>query len=195
MIVRARLEQPWTGRGALPLLVLPERFHTRGTVVIEVDRSVRSTVEATGLRALDPDGRRTAPAPRRRQRPARTPAYRRAHAFGYTSAGGRLELRTENLEPTRTAAVIREAVLTTTFNPQGASRQHLTLRIATDRTQELELKLPAGARLTRVERDGLAIVPTREGKGLSIPLVVPHAVADVLYGHARLPVGPRVERG
>ena len=39
----------------------------------------------------------------------------------------------------------------------------------------MELELPAGAKLTRVERDGLAIVPTREGKGLSIPLVAPHA--------------------
>ncbi len=173
VIVRARLEQPWTGRGELPLLVLPEQFHTRGTVVIEVDRGVRSLVEATGVRTLDPTV--AAPAPAAGDSTLLTfPAYRRAHAFRYTSGGGRLELRTENLEPMRTAAVIREAVLTTTFNPQGASRQHLTLRIATDRTQEMALELPAGARLTRVERDGLAIVPTRAAKGLSIPLVAPH---------------------
>ncbi len=171
---RARLEQPWTGRGALPLFVLPDRFHTRGTVVIEVERSVRSTVESTGLRALDPSVAAAAPAadgdalfaPR---------APRRAHAFGYTSAGGLLELRTENLEPTRTAAVIREAVLTTTVNPQGPNRQHLILRIAADRTQRLELTLPEGAKLTGVERDGLAVVPTRESKGLSLPLVTQRA--------------------
>ena len=46
----------------LPLLVLPEHFHTRGTVVIEVHRSVRSMVEATGLRALDPTVAVPAPA-------------------------------------------------------------------------------------------------------------------------------------
>jgi hypothetical protein len=174
VMVRARVERPWTGRGTLPLLILPERFHTRGTVVIEVDRSVRSVVEATGLRALDPTIASPAPAAGD-STPLAPSAFRRAHAFGYTSAGGGLELRTENLEPMRTAAVIREAVLTTTFNPWGASRHHLTLRIATDRTREMELTLPAGARLTRVERDGLAIVPTRNGNGLSVPLVAPHA--------------------
>jgi hypothetical protein len=172
VVVRARVEQPWTGRGSVPLLVLPERFHTRGTVVIEVERSFRSTVESTGLRALDPTV--VSPPPSEGDStPHASPAYRRAHAFGYTSAEGRLELRTESLEPAETAAVIREAVLTTTLNPQGTSRQHLTLRIATDQTQELKLQMPAAAKLTRVERDGLAIVPFRTGNGLSIPLVAP----------------------
>ncbi len=175
VIVRAGLEQAWTGDGALPLLVLPQRFHTRGTVVIEVDRTVRSMVHASGLRALDPSVAAPAPAAGGSAM-LPLPTFRRAHAFGYTSAGGRLELRTENLEPMRTTAVIREAVLTTTFNPQGASRQHLTMRIATDRTQEMKLKLPARAMLTRVERDGVAVIPTKDGKALSIPLIAPRAV-------------------
>jgi hypothetical protein len=172
--VRAQLQRPWPGQEALPLFILPERFHTRGTIVIEVEQSVRSTVSATGLRALDP----SALAPGRMaddDRPADPLAYRRAHAFGYSSAGGALELRTEALDPLPTAAVIREAVLTTTWNPAGSSRQHLVLRVASDRPQRLELVLPAGATLARVLRDGLPLVPTREGQAVAIPLVTPRA--------------------
>jgi hypothetical protein len=172
--VRARLEQPWRGRGALPLLVLPERFHTRGTVVIEVERSVRCAVTGEGLRALDPS--MAAPAPWSDDDVAADPlAYRPAHAFGYSAAGAALELSTEILETLATAAVIREAVLTTTLNPHGPSRQHLILRIASDRTQRLELELPPRSTLTCVLRDGLPLVPTRESKGISIPLITPRA--------------------
>jgi hypothetical protein len=172
--VHAQLERPWPGQGVVPLFVLPERFHTRGTVVIEVEQSVRSTVKATGLRTLDPSA--IAPAWMTGDDAAADPfAYRRAHAFGYGSAGGALALSTEVLEPLPTAAVIREAVLTTTVNPRGSCRQHLILRVASDRTQPLELVLPARATLARVLRDGVPVLPTREGQGVSIPLIAPRA--------------------
>jgi hypothetical protein len=173
--IQARLERPWAGRGAMPLLVLPERFHTRGTFIIEVERSIRSTVTASGLRALDP---RVAALvrPSDESAAADPSAYRRGHAYGYSSAGGALELKTEVLELLATGAVIREAVLTTTLNPQGPSRQRLLLRIASDRTQFLELVLPEASTLARVLRDGLPLTPTREGRGVTIPLVTPRAV-------------------
>src|SRR5262249_32802314 len=90
LAVRARLQQPWSGRGAVPLIVLPVRFHTRGTVVIEVVRSIRSSATATGLRTLDPDV--AAFATTGDDGDADSIDYRRAHAFGYSSAGAALDL-------------------------------------------------------------------------------------------------------
>ena len=178
--IRAWLERPWNGRGDIPLLALPERFHARGTVVIAVDRSVRSTVEASGLRVLDPSvaarDLEIADPVDRDDRASAGPGTRRpAHAFGYTSADGRLDLRTENLEPARNGGVIREATLVTTVHPEGVSRHQLTLRIAADRAQSFDLFLPDGAVLARVRRDGQSLVPSRIGTGLSIPLPPPHA--------------------
>src|SRR5262249_25571076 len=100
---------------------------------------------------------------------------RRAHAFGYGSAGGALELQTEVLEPLPAAAVVREAILTTTVDPHGPRRQHLVLRIASDRSQQIDMALPPGATLARVLRDGAPVVPTREGEAVSIPVVTPRA--------------------
>ncbi|MGE5754896.1 MAG: hypothetical protein ACM35G_04145, partial [Planctomycetaceae bacterium] len=175
LILHARLERPWGGRGRIPLLVLPERYQARGTVLVVVDRSVRSAVEAPGLRALEPAvAARTIAAEGVDDRTESAPStHRRAHAFGYTGAGGRLELRTEDLEPARPGGVIREAVLTTFAPLQGTSRHHLTLRVASDRAATLDLTLPPGAIPMRVRRDGQAVAPSQAGGTLSIALPGP----------------------
>lgn len=178
--LRSRLEQPWTGRGNVPLLALPGRFRARGTVVIEADRSVRTTVESDGLRVLDPAvagrGLELAARPDPNEREvAGSVTHRLAHAFGYSAPDGRLVLRTENLELASHGGVIREAILTTSVHPQGASRHRLTLRIAAEKAQSLDLVMPKGAVLARARRDGQAVVPTRDARGLTIPLGTQHA--------------------
>ncbi|MBV8315136.1 MAG: hypothetical protein JOZ53_09370, partial [Planctomycetaceae bacterium] len=178
--IRARLEVPWSGRGAIPLLALPERFQARGLVLVAVNRGLRSAVESRGLRGLDPmvAGRAREAEDQdvgESQPPPDLVAYRWAHAFGTAGANAddRLELRTERLEPSRASGVIGEAILTTYVAIGGASRQHLVLRVVASDVSALEVTLPDGATLARARRDGQAVAPTRLGRGLAIPLAAP----------------------
>ena len=166
--VRVRMERPWNGEGPIPVLALPEPFTARGTLLVAVDRSVRSTAEPLGLLVLDPaiaaqtiGGEGTGPV---------SGTSRLAHAFGYHGPGGRLRLRTENLAPEPHGGVIREAVMTTFASVEGTCRHHLVLRVASDRAPSLELTLPPEARLGPVRRDGQLVTPTRSGAALSIAL-------------------------
>jgi hypothetical protein len=170
-----RLERPWKGRGRIPLLALPERFEAHGTVLVVVAREMLSTAEVSGLRALDPAvAARTIAREESDDRDEPDLAtHRRAHAFGYSGPGSRLELTTEDLKPAGTVGVIREAVLTTFAGLQGTNRHHLTLRIAADRASTLDLTLPTGAVPTRLRRDGQSMTPTQEGRVLSIALPLP----------------------
>ncbi len=175
VVVRSRREVPWTGLGRVPLLSLPARFHASGIVLIEVDRGIRTTAEATGLRTLDPASAAAAMGGDDRDEWDETRApdragRRRAHAFGYDGPGGRLVLRTEDLEPARIGGVVAQAVLTTTLDPEGSSRHRLTLRVANDRPRPIVLALPDGATPVRVRRDGQAVSPVATGRSLSIPL-------------------------
>lgn len=175
VVIRSRLERPWNGQGRLPLLVLPERFRSRNFVVIDVARNLRALAESAGLQELDPGivAASVGIAERREDLQAGPTRTRRDYAFGYSRPGGRLELRTETLEPVRTDGVIDQAVLTTTFDPHGPCRHRLMLRVAVADAQSLDLTLPAGSSLIRVRRDGQAIAPTRSARGLSLPLTSP----------------------
>jgi hypothetical protein len=169
--IRSHLELPWSGTGRVPLIVLPGRFHAGGLVLVEVERGTRSTAQASALRTLDPaaagevmgDDGDSASGPSRA-------GLRRAHAFGYDGPDGRLELTTEDLQPSRIGGVIAQAVLTSSIDPGGSSRHRLTLRVATDRSRPLGLDLPDGATLVRVRRDGQAVTPIQAGRSLTIPL-------------------------
>lgn len=176
LALRVRYDGPWGDEGRVPLLVLPARIPTRGSVLVLVDRGVRSSAEATGLTVLDPamTGR-----PQALDldfefddAPAIPAGYRRAHAYGYSGFDGRLLLRTETLEPLHRDGIVQEAALTTFDVPEGARHHRLTLRLMADQAQALELTLPEGAELVRVRRDGQAVVPARAGAALSIPLPV-----------------------
>jgi hypothetical protein len=175
VVVRSHREVPWTGLGRVPLLVLPARFHASGIVLVEADRGVRTTAEAAGLRTLDPSSAAEAMGEDDRDEwddlhVMDRPGRRRAHAFGYGGPGGRLVLRTEDLEPARIGGVVAQAVLTTSLDPEGLSRHRLTLRVANDRPQPIVLTLPAGATPVRVRRDGQSVSPVATGRSLSIPL-------------------------
>ena len=53
IVLDARLDLPWKGRGTLPLLALPERFHPRGTVLIDLDRKLKSSIETIDWHSID----------------------------------------------------------------------------------------------------------------------------------------------
>jgi hypothetical protein len=175
LTIDVRLERPWNGRGGIPLLALPERFQTRGTVLVLVARDMLSTAESSGLRALDPavTARTIAHDATEARNEPNQATHRREHAFGYSRPGSRLVLKTEDLQPARTGGVIRDAVLTSYVVLPGPNRHHLTLRVAADGASALDLTLPPGAVPTRLRRDGQAIAPAQVGRVLSVPLPGP----------------------
>ncbi len=50
----ARIETDWKGQGSIPLLTLADPFRSEGTVLVVVERTLRSSVATRGLRRLDP---------------------------------------------------------------------------------------------------------------------------------------------
>ncbi len=171
--VAVRYEGRWEGHGLIPLLVLPSGQRARGTVLVAAGRDVRTSARAEGARALDADvtaellaadGMITVD-------PAASTALRHAHAYSYDSASARLELGAQALGSSGPGGIIREAVLTTVVEPDGApGRRRLALRVAPDHASSVEITLPPGARLDRVRRDGQSVTPSLTGDALSIPL-------------------------
>ena len=175
LVLRARYDGTWEDEGSLPLLVLPNRIALRGTILVLVDPRVRSTVETKGLTALDPAtiGRSFALGPEQASETrdlGGLSAYRRAHAFGYSTPNGSLVLRAETLEPARNEGVVLEAALTTFVAPQGGIRHRLNLRLCADQARSLDLTLPPRVVLVRARRDGQVIAPAQSGRTLSIAL-------------------------
>lgn len=166
VVVRAVAEHPWPGRGRIPLPALPDRFHARGTVRVEVESSSRSDATGEGLRALDPD---QAGSPDE----ARPSRLRVAHAFGFEGTTGRLLLKTEALEPAASGGLIRQATLTTRVGAGGIARQRLTLRVEPAAARTLGVTLPGGARPEVALLDGRAVTPARRGEILEFPLPEP----------------------
>ena len=174
VVLRGRLERPWSGRGTLPLLTPLGDWDVRGTILILVDRASRSTVEAAGLRRLDPTVTWDALDPDLGREPDTSLAtHRRAHAFGYDGPADRLDLRTEALQPGPVEGLVQEAILSTTTAAAGAHRQRLTLRVAATRARNLEVTLPPGSTLVRARRDGQPTAPIRRGDALSLVLPDP----------------------
>ncbi len=180
--LRARL--PWTGGGSIPLVSLSKQHLPRSTILIEVPRNVQARVQATGVRRLEAtmsdrlaaswEQEKTA-SPAARSRPRRSSLI--VDGFTYTEAAGTLELFTEELKPKASGGVIREAQLTTLLHPQGCWPSRLRLLVHAEEPRELALSLPPGASLVRVERDGIAVVPLREGNRILVALT-PAAAGD-----------------
>ncbi|WP_074315495.1 hypothetical protein [Singulisphaera sp. GP187] len=180
VVVHSRLEVPWDGRGRLPLLVMPDRFRSRHFAIVDVARQLQASVESSGLQDLEPAvaeeairiGNRRAG--RDNLKVAADPVpRRRAYAFSYTKPGGRLEVRTEALEPASSEGVIDHSILTTFVDPQGPLRHRLALRVTIADARTLDLTLPQGSTLVRVKRDGQPVAPSRNARGHSLPLPSP----------------------
>ncbi len=87
-----------------------------------------------------------------------------------STSPARLELLTEPLEPLREAGVVREALLSTSVDPNGTALHRLRLFLHCGNARSLDLVLPAWMSLVRARRDGMDVAPIDAGTGLSIPL-------------------------
>ncbi|MEO6810258.1 MAG: hypothetical protein ABI353_14175 [Isosphaeraceae bacterium] len=176
LVLHARIERPWPGRGTIPLIALPESFRARGTALVAVDRTMLSTAKTEGLRTLNSPlaWRMAVPVPGDPLDDPDPGQSRRAFAFRFDGPRpGRLTLQTERLEPATAGALISEAMLTTDATLPGLHEHHLVLMLVPESARVLDINLPDGSTLRRVRRDDQETTPIRMGETLRISLPTP----------------------
>ena len=180
--LRGETEVAWAGSGSIPLAEFPATVQVRRSVVVRVADAARLRVGR--VEGLSPVARGevgdSSVTPGSESSPYRTisgdgePGLRVAGAWLGGATRCALNLTTEG-GPDRleAAGVITEAALTSRLAPGSATRHRLVLRVAPGSTRTLNLKLPAGATLDRVRRDGQPAVVTSDSAGLHIVLTEP----------------------
>jgi hypothetical protein len=169
-------EYPWSGHGSIPLVALPKKYMLRGMILVEAPAGIRTRVETAGLHRLDPSivndlAVETSPKDDAGSRPDHSSASRQVvHAFFYTEAASRLDLSTELLTPSVSTGIVREAILTTSVDPQGSSLNRLRLQVSFAEARSLDLVPSPNMTLVRVRRDGSDVVPVQSKSGISIPI-------------------------
>jgi hypothetical protein len=103
-------------------------------------------------------------------RAAEAADVRPAAGYAYRSPDARLRLVADRLEPAGAAALIQEAVLTTTRTIEGRRLERLGLAIDAAAPEVLRIELPDGAALLGATLDGQALRPTRQGGALAVAL-------------------------
>jgi hypothetical protein len=173
--LRARL--PWAGKGTIPLLFLSKQHLPRSTVLIEVPRHIQARARAVDLQRLETTMAEQLAASWEQERATSLAARSKTRrstlvidGFTYTEAAGTLELFTEELKQKASGGLIRDAYLTTLLYPQGHWPSRLRLMVHAEEPRELVFSLPPVASLVRVERDGIGIVPLREGDRIKVAL-------------------------
>ena len=161
--------------GVLPLIVLPATLNADETVLVLARREVRTTARAADVVDLDPhivfDSFAAERSSRGDIQPRPLPTtHRQAHAFRVQGPAGKIAIEAVTLESQGKGGVVREALLRTVVNPTGSSWQRLLLRVAPERATAIDLEMPPGSRLERVQRDGQEVKPVQDGDRLSIPL-------------------------
>ncbi len=169
-------EYPWASGSVVPALAVSRKYLQRGVVVVKTPQAVRSRFKAAGLRVLDAsaglvekrDGVTQPDGPGREGRETYGPLD--VHAFVFNEPGARLELVTEALEAMPEQGVVREALLATSIDPNGATVHRLRLFLHCGKARSLDLAMPGSTSLVRVRRDGTDVVPIETGTDVSIPL-------------------------
>ena len=120
-------------------------------------------------------------------------------AFAYTEPAGRLEFFTEPLIAVVPPGFVREALLTTSVDPNGTLLNRLRMQLNHGEVRSLDLVLPRGLTVVRVRRDEAEVTPIRSAAGLSIPLTESGAgsrsstiVVDYLAARGALRDGDRL---
>ena len=176
LVLRARVQRPWTGSGALPLLVLPDGDLARGTLLVFADRSLAAKVDAPGLSTRDAAWAGSTYLQVAGLAPEGDAAHPRARptlAFGYNATSAPPMLRTEPLPPAATGGVVEEARLASRPSPDSRTLHRLALRIVPGPDRVIEIALPGDAIAERVEVEGRDASPTRVSGRLRFLLPAP----------------------
>jgi len=179
LTIRGETEVAWSSSGAIPLLRFPESVAARRSVVVRVEDDTRFRLDR--VEGLDPVGRGGGLATDPESSPFRAivgddeAGLRVAGAWvGDGGPGpGRLEISTvANLGPGDGGAVVTEASLVSRVSPGSDSRHRLILRVAPGLARTLDLRMPGGATLDRIRRDGQPAVVSEQGASLQVNLAL-----------------------
>ena len=174
--VRFHGEHAWTGDGSIPLCAVSPRYLFRGLISIEAPLALRCRVKTVGLRRLDVSALnqpQTEPDQdilefgREERNPSRD---RNSYSFAYDRPGSRLVLETEPLARLHPAGIIREAVLTTTVDPNGPLLDRLRCWFTRGTRRRWTWSCPLSSRFCAIRRDGVDVAVIRSGSSVSIPL-------------------------
>ena len=212
-VIEIHAEYPWKSQGSIPLVAVPRNYLPRGTILIESPPEMQIRIETAGLRRLEPstvkelttDSDPNGPAGNRPNSASDNRAT--VEAFAYTESTARLNLTTEMLTPLLSTGIIREALLTTSFDVEGASLNRLRLLVSLAEERSAQTGHRPGITLIRIRRDGTDIHAVQSKSGILIPvssstpatrtttIVMEYTVADSpLVDGARVrPILPRVE--
>ena len=175
--VTFRASLPWSSPGVIPLLRVPGDYFKQGTVRLETPAGMKSSVRATSLGRLH-----QSPTIPSSGGPARAgigpqggqaPRDRVVHAYAYTEANARLELVAAPMTPSPTPGIVRDALLTTTWDGRGRTLNRLRLQVQVGTSESLSLELPEGASVARVRQDGADVTPIRSADRLTMPAPAP----------------------
>ena len=168
--LRATGTRAWTGSGRVPILTSGET--RKATIRLHAAQGLRTSVEASGLRRLDP----AFETPRRAEGGGTANevlATRPAHAFGGLGRPSSLLLKTESLRSAAPGGVIAEARLRSRPAEGPRVSERLELAVAPGDARDVKIGLPNGTRLERVSVDGRAVKPLRAGDEVDVPLTAP----------------------
>ena len=187
VVLHAREERPWDGRGTLPLLLVPGEPEARGRVLVSLREDIRSSISAPGLMPLEPRwaSRFAATAlglPEAGKDEETTRRSRCAYAFRYGPTSPPFALETDTLARTSTGGLVREAILKTRATGPDRAWHRLDLRIVPGTDREIAITLPRGATLQRIEADGRPAAAHRDGDRLVLGWPEPardHPFAEV----------------
>lgn len=166
---------PWSSPGPIPLLFAPREYLRRGTIRVETPAGMKSHVRTDGLGRIHPSSAeaKLAPVLDEADRPDNGGTRDRAvQVFSYAEPRARLELTAEPMPAAPMPGVVREALLTTSWDGRGRTLNRLRLLVQHGLSASLSFELPEGATIVRVLRDGTDVAPLRSGRRLSMPAPV-----------------------
>jgi hypothetical protein len=170
IVLHSRTEQPWSGSGAVPLMVLPSADLARATLLVNIDRGLAAEVTAGGLAVRDAGWATAARLQAVGAVSVDAAKSRATLAYGYDTHSAAPSIQTKSLLPAASGGVIEEAGLFTTPSRKRRSAHRLELRIRPGAERVVDVSLPEGCSLERAEIEGHSVVPAVVGGSLRFPL-------------------------
>jgi hypothetical protein len=163
--IRGRSDTTWTGSESIPLLCLPEAYHSRSHYSIDIATNLLLKEKSVGLEQMDFD-----PVDKVSPTLQQSVGIRRAHQFVYRTSTPSLHLTTSAPSSRSANLLISAARLDSTIEPDGRRFERLQLNVRFAKPDELSLEIPDDHRVVRVLRDGLVIPINRADRLMKIPL-------------------------
>ncbi len=159
IVLEATTDRPWSGRGSIPLPILPAEFHARGRVAVRVGPGLLTRIESHGLADVG-------------DAPEDTPGRLRLdRILTYTDGEARLTIETAASRHPE-ASSVAACRLVTSRDPSGRSLHRLGLRFFPAAPAELAMTMPPGTELIRARQGDRSLEVIADGPRLRVPIAV-----------------------